>query len=179
MSRVRAPCSVLRAPCSVPNNLIQWRCVSFRYLTDLLLCSLQLGFCCVYVVFISHNIQVVAGILDVRIWMLIILPTLLIPSLITDIGRLAYLTSIGNLIILAGVGIIYHYMLTHLMNPSELPKFNGVMNACVGFGQTIYAFEGIAVVCIIFLCRLFVYKRKLRVRGNHSAYYTPHSITYC
>ncbi|XP_057315670.1 proton-coupled amino acid transporter 1-like [Hydractinia symbiolongicarpus] len=117
-----------------------------KYMTDFLLCSLQLGFCCVYVVFIAHNIQVVAGMLDVRIWMVVLFPFLVIPSLITNISRLAYLTTIGNVIVLIGLGVIYHYLVTNLEDPKLFPTTNGYLNACVSFGQVVYAFEGIAVV---------------------------------
>ena len=124
--------------------------VSFRYLTDFLLCSLQIGFCCVYVVFIAHNIQFAVGSLDVRIWMLVILPFLIVPSLISYIRTLAYLTTIGNVIVLVGLGTIYQYLFTHVQSPSRLPATNGVLNACVAFGQIVYAFEGVAVVCVLF-----------------------------
>eukprot|EP00111_Clytia_hemisphaerica_P002302 TCONS_00006479-protein len=117
-----------------------------RYLTDFLLCSLQIGFCCVYVVFIAHNIQFAVGSLDVRIWMLVILPFLIVPSLISNIRTLAYLTTIGNVIVLVGLGTIYQYLLTHVQSPSRLPATNGVLNACVAFGQIVYAFEGVAVI---------------------------------
>ena len=120
--------------------------VSPRYVTDFLLCSLQIGFCCVYVVFISHNIHSAVGSLDVRIWMLIILPFLIIPSLVSNIRTLAYFTTMGNVIVLVGLGIIYQYLFTHVQSPAHLPATNGALNACVAFGQIVYAFEGIAVV---------------------------------
>lgn len=126
-------------------------------MTDFLLCSLQLGFCCVYVVFIAHNIQVVAGILDVRIWMVVLFPFLVIPSLITNISRLAYLTTIGNVIVLIGLGVIYHHLLTNLEDPKLFPTTNGYLNACVSFGQVVYAFEGIAVVNFLQFKKLFYF----------------------
>ncbi|XP_004207859.2 proton-coupled amino acid transporter 1 isoform X1 [Hydra vulgaris] len=117
-----------------------------RYVTDCFLCTLQLGFCCVYVVFISHNLQAAAHILDVRIWMVIIFPFLLVLSLSVNIKKLAYLTMSGNVIALIGLGVIYQYLFSHIQLPLKLPNSNGAINACVAFGQIIYAFEGIAVV---------------------------------
>ena len=135
-------------------NILFHEFLSIRYVTDFLLCSLQIGFCCVYVVFISHNIQFAVGALDVRIWMLIILPFLIVPSLVSNIRTLAYFTTIGNVIVLVGLGIIYQYLFTHVQSPARLPATNGALNACVAFGQIVYAFEGIAVVsfsCFHFL----------------------------
>jgi len=117
-----------------------------KIVTDFLLCSLQIGFCCVYVVFISHNIQAVVGKLDVRLWMLILLPFLLIIVVKSDIRQLSYFTTTGNIIILISLGVIFQYLFTHLTDVTKLPKFNGFMNACISSGQIVFAFEGIAVI---------------------------------
>jgi len=78
--------------------------------------------------------------------MLIILPFLIIPSLVSNIRTLAYFTTAGNIIVLIGLGVIYQYLLSHVQSPSRLPATNGVLNACIAFGQIVYAFEGVAVV---------------------------------
>ena len=80
--------------------------------------------------------------------MLIILPFLILPSLASNIRTLAYFTPAGNAIALLGLGVIYQYLLTHAQNPARLPATNGILNACVAFGQIVYAFEGIAVVSV-------------------------------
>lgn len=124
----------------------------FRFITDFLLCSLQIGFCCVYIVFISHNLQAAFGKLDVRVWMLILLPFIIAPSLISDIRRLAYLTTAGNIIILIGLGVIYQYLIINInygKDVKELPAVTNFIDMCVSFGQIVYAFEGIAVVSVL------------------------------
>ena len=121
----------------------------FRFTTDFLLCSLQIGFCCVYIVFIANNLQAAVGKLDVRVWMIVLLPFIIAPSLISDIRRLAYLTTAGNIIILIGLGVIYEYILTHINYKKDihiLPATTNFLETCVSFGQIVYAFEGIAVV---------------------------------
>lgn len=98
--------------------------------------------------FIAHNIQAAVGRLDVRIWMVIILPVIIIPSITSDIQHLSYFTTAGNVIILFGIGIIFQYLVTNMQDPAQLPATNGILNACISFGQIVYAFEGIAVVSL-------------------------------
>lgn len=114
--------------------------------TDVLTCMLQLGFCCVYFMFLSVTIQKLAGALDSRLWMVIVLPLVLATAMVRDVSKLSYLTSIGNAILILGFVIIYQYLGRHLKNPVRLPFSNSAQNILIAFGQMVYAFEGIAVI---------------------------------
>ena len=84
--------------------------------------------------------------------MLILLPFIIAPSLISDIRRLAYLTTAGNIIILIGLGVIYQYLFTNInygKDVKELPAVTNFIDMCVSFGQIVYSFEGIAVVSVL------------------------------
>ena len=121
-----------------------------RYITDGLLCILQLGFCCVYVVFISHNMQIAFGLMDVRVWMFLLMPCLIAMTMLVNIKNLAYCTTAGNVIVLVGLGIIFQYLLVHVKSPFHYPAYDTFVNTAVSSGQIVYAFEGVAVVCTLF-----------------------------
>eukprot|EP00794_Sanderia_malayensis_P019831 gene19831-21773_t len=118
----------------------------FKIITDVLTCLLQLGFCCVYFVFLSVTMQKIAEVLDSRLWMFIILPPILAVASIRNISRLSYLTSLGNAILAFGFAVIYQYLLRHLKNPTHLPLSTPAQSLLLSFGQIVYAFEGIAVI---------------------------------
>ncbi|XP_075229617.1 neutral amino acid uniporter 4-like isoform X2 [Lycorma delicatula] len=110
----------------------------------------QLGFCCVYFIFISSTFKKVLephGIsVDVHIFMAIILIPILLTALVRNLKFLTPFSFIANICLMSGV------VLTLYISCSDLPSVttrNAVANwnqLPLFFGTTIYAFEGISLV---------------------------------
>ena len=93
---------------------------------------------------------------DARVWIAILVPLVAIFCWIRNLDSLAPLATVANLCILFGLGVIL-FDVIHLMDERKAAVFEypGVKNAIVSstalavfFGNAIYAFEGIGVVCI-------------------------------
>ncbi|XP_008211053.1 proton-coupled amino acid transporter 1 [Nasonia vitripennis] len=124
--------------------------VFMRKSVNLFLCITQLGFCCVYFVFISSNVKQVMGVwgvdLDLHVHMAIMLVPILLSTWIRNLKLLVPLSSLANVLIVFGY-VATIYVISHdlpaiserryVADWSQLPLF---------FGTAIYAFEGIALV---------------------------------
>ncbi|XP_028315971.1 proton-coupled amino acid transporter 1 isoform X2 [Gouania willdenowi] len=128
----------------------------------------QLGFCCVYFVFLSDNVkqvveaanattvscqvnltnQTVVGVpsMDSRLYMLCFLPFLILLVFTPSLNVLAPFSLIANLMMTVSLLLIYYYSLTHISDPSDLPKVGQAKDYPLFFGTAIFAFEGIGVV---------------------------------
>ncbi|XP_043501944.1 proton-coupled amino acid transporter 1-like isoform X1 [Polistes fuscatus] len=124
--------------------------VFMRKMVNLFLCVTQLGFCCVYFVFISTNMQQVLDAHDVKMsvhqHMAIVLIPIILSTWIRNLKYLVPVTSIANFLVIAGY-IATIYIMSHdipaiserryVADWHELPLF---------FGTVIYSFEGITLV---------------------------------
>ncbi|KAL7010579.1 hypothetical protein ACKWTF_006281 [Chironomus riparius] len=115
------------------------------------ICITQLGFCCIYFLFIGTNLKQILDFYGFNMNLYILIALTLIPiwlsSLITNLKFLAPCSGIANICMITGLTISYYYssqdlppISTRDFIPSDfrtLPLF---------FGTTIFAFEGIALV---------------------------------
>ncbi|TDH07317.1 hypothetical protein EPR50_G00104760 [Perca flavescens] len=128
----------------------------------------QLGFCCVYFVFLSDNIkqvveaanattfnchmnhtnqtQVMVPSFDSRLYMLCFLPALILLVFTPDLRYLAPLSLVANLVMSTSLILIYFYSLTNIRYPINLPYVGRAKDYPLFFGTAIFAFEGIGVV---------------------------------
>lgn len=92
--------------------------------------------------------------LDTRVWIAILIPLVTVFCWIKNLDSLAPLSTVANLCILFGLGVIL-YDIIHLMEERKAAVFEhpGVKQAIVTstslavfFGNAIYAYEGIGVV---------------------------------
>ncbi|XP_076799531.1 proton-coupled amino acid transporter 1-like isoform X2 [Clavelina lepadiformis] len=117
---------------------------------DTFLMITQLGFCCVYFVFMAQNIRQVVSLYwpdapGLRVWMVMICVPILFLSFIRQLKILAWFSIAANVATVVSLAIIFRYIipdmdvqLTKLVaNASSVPMF---------FGTAIYAFEGIGVI---------------------------------
>ena len=78
-----------------------------RRLINVFLCITQLGFCCVYFVFVSQNIQKVVDQhfqeLDYRIYMLMVLVPMLVLCSVRNLKYLAPISMLANLLQFGGL----------------------------------------------------------------------------
>lgn len=139
-----------------------------KRIVDVFLIITQLGFCCVYFVFLSDNIKQVveaanatswscevnttdqtsvgAQSLDSRLYMLCFLPFFILLVFTPNLRVLAPLSLIANLMMTTSLVLIYFYSLTHITLPIDLPYVGRAKDYPLFFGTAIFAFEGIGVV---------------------------------
>ncbi|KAJ8672367.1 hypothetical protein QAD02_003626 [Eretmocerus hayati] len=124
--------------------------LDFRATVNTFLVLDLIGCCCVYVVFVGSNLKDVADLYldnswDLRIFMAILLPFLIIFSLIRNLKYLAPFSMIANGLIAAGLGITFYYIFTDLPPIKDIPKVATMEEMPLFFGIAIFALEGIGV----------------------------------
>ncbi|KAK7921892.1 hypothetical protein WMY93_008794 [Mugilogobius chulae] len=139
-----------------------------KRIVDLFLIITQLGFCCVYFVFLSDNVKqvveaanattftcavnltnqtsVLVPSFDSRLYMLCFLPFIILLVFTPNLKYLAPLSLVANLAMTVSLVLIYFYSLTHITTPVDLPKVGRAKDYPLFFGTAIFAFEGIGVV---------------------------------
>nr|XP_057912147.1 proton-coupled amino acid transporter 1 [Doryrhamphus excisus]XP_057912155.1 proton-coupled amino acid transporter 1 [Doryrhamphus excisus]XP_057912166.1 proton-coupled amino acid transporter 1 [Doryrhamphus excisus] len=139
-----------------------------RRTVNLFLIITQLGFCCVYFVFLSDNVkqvveaangttfncqisntnqtEILVPSFDSRLYMLCFLPAFILLVFTPNLKYLAPLSLIANLVMAASLVLIYFYSITHIKYPINLPSVGRAKDYPLFFGTAIFAFEGIGVV---------------------------------
>jgi len=132
------------------NPRIRRAAANARRAIDIFLCITQLGFCCVYFVFISQNLEQIFnhwyGEMDYHLYMLIILIPMSLLACIRNLKYLSPVSMLANLLQFGGLGIIFYYLLHDLPYSWERKQFSSWKQLPLYFGTAIYAFEGIGVV---------------------------------
>ncbi|XP_023289465.1 proton-coupled amino acid transporter 1 isoform X2 [Orussus abietinus] len=124
--------------------------VLMRRLVNVFLCVTQLGFCCVYFVFISTNMKQVLDVygfhLDVHSHMAVILIPILLSTWIRNLKYLVPFSSIANFLVISGY-ISTVYLMSHDLPPISSRNYVASWNSLpLFFGTVIYSFEGITLV---------------------------------
>ncbi|XP_036404756.1 proton-coupled amino acid transporter 1 [Megalops cyprinoides] len=136
-----------------------------RRVVNLFLIITQLGFCCVYFVFLSDNVKqvveaangtttncdtnqtaVIVPSFDSRLYMLCFLPFIILLVFTPNLKYLAPLSLVANLVMCASLVLIYWYSFTNIPIPISLPYVGRPKDYPLFFGTAIFAFEGIGVV---------------------------------
>ena len=116
-----------------------------RRLVEVFLCITQLGFCCVYFVFISQSMEQIFnhwyGEMDYHLYMLIILVPMVLLACIRNLKYLSPVSMIANLLQFSGLAIIFYYLLQDLPYSWERKSFSSWGQIPLYFGTAIYAFE--------------------------------------
>jgi amino acid permease len=92
---------------------------------------------------------------DVRIYMAILLPFLIIFSLVRNLKYLAPFSMIANGLIAAGLGITFYYIFSDLPSIETVRKISSWKEMPLFFGIAIFALEGIGVVSNIYIFNYF------------------------
>ncbi|XP_019772876.1 proton-coupled amino acid transporter 1 [Dendroctonus ponderosae] len=123
---------------------------TMKRMVNLFLCVTQLGFCCVYFVFISENIKQVLDyygyVLDVHFHMAIILLPILLTALIRNLKYLAPFSTLANVLMCIGIIIVIYYASQDVPSVTERRYIADWQQLPLFFGTAIYAFEGIGLV---------------------------------
>ncbi|XP_024084904.1 proton-coupled amino acid transporter 1 isoform X2 [Cimex lectularius] len=121
-----------------------------RIVLNIFLVITQLGFCCVYFVFVARNLQQVANLYMPETSVTWYLFALLLPMILLNwVKNLKYLTPISLfafILTITGLGMTFSYLLTDLPRTSTVKMFAPIAQWPLFFGTAIYAFEGIGVV---------------------------------
>ncbi|CAA9995095.1 unnamed protein product [Nesidiocoris tenuis] len=125
------------------SKLIRWIVNTFLIIT-------QLGFCCVYFVFVAKNLKQVMDLYLTRVdvhWYLI---ALLVPMIFLSwVKNLKYLTPVSlvaAILTCTGLGVTFFYVFRGLKDVETVRLFAPWEKLPLFFGTAIYAFEGIGVV---------------------------------
>ncbi|CAN2387308.1 Proton-coupled amino acid transporter 1 [Pristimantis euphronides] len=125
----------------------------------------QLGFCCVYFVFLAENVkQVVEAAngttndcsltsaplliesMDSRLYILSFLPFLILMVFIRNLRYLSGFSLLANVAMLGSVVMIYQYICRDIPDPTHLSYAASWRTYPLFFGTAIFAFEGIGVI---------------------------------
>ncbi|XP_057655061.1 proton-coupled amino acid transporter-like protein pathetic [Diorhabda carinulata] len=133
-----------------PECLQQYSKVAKR-LINIFLCITQLGFCCVYFVFVAANIHDVVKHyifeIDVHWYLLILLFPLILLNWVKSLKYLTPVSLFASLVTCSGLVITFFYLLQGgLPKMSTVKIFSSWERLPLYFGTAIYAFEGIGVV---------------------------------
>lgn len=129
-----------------------------KLLVNILLILTQFGFCCVYFVFMSQNLQQVfeaCGVrLDDRVWIAILLPLVAVFCWIRNLDTLIPFSTIANLCLFFGVGVILYYMF-YLFVEKEAKVYDESEVVAVRtsgmalpffFANALYTYEGVGMI---------------------------------
>lgn len=131
----------------IASNLI-FRFILFcRQTINLFLCITQLGFCCVYFVFVAVNLQEVIAHyfvkLDIRMYLLLLLIPMIMLNFLKNLKYLTPVSLFASILTVTGISITFHYMLQNLPHTNTVKAFSSWEQLPLYFGTAIYAFEGI------------------------------------
>lgn len=124
--------------------------VFFRNSVNSFIVITQLGFCCVYILFVSKSIQQMLSWyniqLDVHVSILISMVPIMISSLIRSLKFIARLSAIANVCMLVGLIVILYYCTIDLPPLSSRSAIAHWTTIPLYFGTSIFSFEGISLV---------------------------------
>lgn len=121
-----------------------------KKMVNVFLCITQLGFCCVYFVFVAQNLKIVIdhhfSAVDFHVIMAISLIPMLALCSIRNLRYLAPVSMLANILQFSGLVFTFFYLLQDLPKSWERKAFATWGQLPLFFGTAIYAFEGIGVV---------------------------------
>ncbi|XP_031826594.1 proton-coupled amino acid transporter 2 isoform X4 [Nomia melanderi] len=124
--------------------------VLMRKVINVFLCVTQLGFCCVYFVFISTNMKQVLDVygieMDVHQHMAVVLIPIMLSTWIRNLKYLVPISSLANFLVIAGYIATMYIMCRDLPPIRERAYVAKWHDLPLFFGTVIYSFEGITLV---------------------------------
>nr|XP_030690026.1 proton-coupled amino acid transporter 2 isoform X2 [Globicephala melas] len=135
-----------------------------RRIVSFFLIVTQMGFCCVYIVFLADNLkQVVEAVnsttnnchynrtviltptMDSRLYMLAFLPFLVLLVFVRNLRALSIFSLLANITMLVSLIIITQSIIQGIPDPSRLPLVANWKTYSLFFGTAVFSFESIGV----------------------------------
>uniref|UniRef100_A0A7E4WA27 Aa_trans domain-containing protein n=1 Tax=Panagrellus redivivus TaxID=6233 RepID=A0A7E4WA27_PANRE len=143
--------NIMRGAIEAGPAWISHRGYFFKQLINVNMFIAQLGFCCVYFVFIADNlqdffVQTVNFHIPKSVWMLLIAFPILGICSIRKLSVLAPFAMAANFIYLCAVAIVVYFFFTHLQPVTNVTKFGSIRDLPLFFGTVMFAFEGVCVI---------------------------------
>ncbi|XP_055303041.1 proton-coupled amino acid transporter 1-like isoform X2 [Sitodiplosis mosellana] len=121
-----------------------------KFLINTFLFLSQLGFCCVYFLFVATNLQDVVKhychAIDVRYFLLMLLLPMILLNFLKNLKYLAPVSMFASILTVICIVIIFYFILSGLPKIDGVPKVATWRQLPLFFGTVVYAFEGIGVV---------------------------------
>ncbi|XP_028176120.1 proton-coupled amino acid transporter 4 [Ostrinia furnacalis] len=110
----------------------------------------QLGFCCVYFLFVATNLQDTMHFfhinLSVHTYLALLFPAILAVAMVKNLKYLTPVSLIASIMTAWGLVVTFYYILQDLPRTNTVKAFASWHQLPLYFGTAIYAFEGIGVV---------------------------------
>ncbi|CAB3402010.1 unnamed protein product [Caenorhabditis bovis] len=143
--------NIMRGAVEMGPPWIRRRGYFFKQLVNVNMFISQLGFCCVYFVFMADNLEDFFNNntslhLSKAVWMLLLLIPMLAVCSIRRLSILAPFAMAANVVYVIAVAIVLIYFVSDLRPVSSLPWFGKLADLPLFFGTVMFAFEGVAVI---------------------------------
>uniref|UniRef100_T1J4P4 Amino acid transporter transmembrane domain-containing protein n=1 Tax=Strigamia maritima TaxID=126957 RepID=T1J4P4_STRMM len=122
-----------------------------RVLTIILLCVTQLGFCCVYMLFVSTNLKQAFDFFTHSDWphqayMAMFLPILILLTFVRTLKHLSIASAAANVLSVGSFCILFYLIVKDLPPSSSRKAFATWSQLPLWFGIAVYSYEGISLV---------------------------------
>ncbi|XP_072938749.1 proton-coupled amino acid transporter-like protein pathetic [Epargyreus clarus] len=121
-----------------------------KNITNIFLVITQLGFCCVYFLFVATNLQDTMRLfgiyISVHTYLALLFPFILALAMVKNLKYLTPVSLIASIMTAWGLVVTFYYILQNLPHTSKVKAFASWHQLPLYFGTAIYAFEGIGVV---------------------------------
>ncbi|XP_045509835.1 proton-coupled amino acid transporter-like protein CG1139 isoform X2 [Colias croceus] len=123
---------------------------TMRIMVNTFLCITQLGFCCVYIVFIANNVKQICdqyGVtIDLSVHMIIVVIPVLLSCMVRNLKYLTPFSTFANVLMAVGVGVVMYEAAQDLPPVQDRVYLASWQQLPLYFGTAVYAFEGIGLV---------------------------------
>lgn len=123
---------------------------TMKAIINIFLVITQLGFCCVYFLFVATNLQDSMHFfhinLNVHTYLALLLPPILALAMLKNLKYLTPVSLIASIMTAWGLVVTFYYILQDLPPTSSVKAFASWHQLPLYFGTAIYAFEGIGVI---------------------------------
>lgn len=143
--------NVMRSAVELGPEWIRGHGYLFKQLVNVNMFVAQLGFCCVYFVFMADNLkqffdQTSTIHLSQASWIALLLIPIILLCTIRELRALAPLAAIANVVYLVAVVIVFGELFSEWKPWDQLPAVGSWESLPLFFGTVMFAFEGVAVV---------------------------------
>lgn len=126
----------------------------FRSIVNVFLVITQLGFCCVYFLFVATNLQETIPLyrethIGVYSYLALLFPAMFALAMLKNLKYLTPVSLVASVMTAWGLVVTFYYILQDLPRTDSVKAFASWQQLPLYFGTAIYAFEGIGVVSLI------------------------------